>query len=47
MLALSCEHLDLGYEGTILVRDLSFSVEQGDYQTGCGCNRSNKRPQQW
>ncbi len=42
MLALSCEHLDLGYEGTVLVRDLSFSVEQGDYLCIVGENGSGK-----
>ena len=42
MQALSCEHLELGYENTILVRDLNFSVEQGDYLCIVGENGSGK-----
>jgi len=42
MALLTCEHLTLGYEGTVLVRDLSFSVEAGDYLCVVGENGSGK-----
>ncbi len=42
MALLSCENLTLGYDGREIVRDLSFSVERGDYLCIVGENGSGK-----
>ena len=42
MALITCEHLTLGYEGEILVEDLSFSVEPGNYLCVVGENGSGK-----
>ena len=39
---LTCENLSLGYEGTEIIRDLSFSVHAGDYLCIVGENGSGK-----
>ena len=39
---LICEGLSLGYEGTTLLRDLSFTVREGDYLCIVGENGSGK-----
>ncbi len=42
MAQLACNHLTLGYENGAILRDLSFSVEQGDYLAIVGENGSGK-----
>ena len=42
MALLTCENLTLGYENTPLVRDLSFSVNAGDYLCIIGENGTGK-----
>ena len=42
MALITCKHLDLGYENTRVVEDLSFTVEQGDYLCIVGENGSGK-----
>ena len=42
MALLTCEGLTLGYENNTLVRDLSFSVDQGDYLCIVGENGTGK-----
>ena len=42
MSLLTCKNLTLGYEGQIVVRDLSFAVEEGDYLCIVGENGSGK-----
>ena len=42
MAILTCEGLKLGYEGQVLVDNLSFSLEQGDYLCIVGENGSGK-----
>ncbi|MCR5664753.1 MAG: ABC transporter ATP-binding protein [Oscillospiraceae bacterium] len=42
MAQIVCENLTLGYEGRALVRDLSFSVNAGDYLCIVGENGSGK-----
>ena len=42
MALLTCEHLTLGYENRILVQDLSFSVDSGDYLCIVGENGTGK-----
>lgn len=42
MSLLRCENLSLGYEGRAIVKDLSFSVESGDYLCIVGENGSGK-----
>ena len=42
MAQLSCKNLTLGYEGDVLVRDLSFEVNKGDYLCIVGENGSGK-----
>ena len=42
MALLSCENLTLGYEGDVLIHDLTFQVEQGDYLCIVGENGSGK-----
>ena len=39
---ITCKNLSLGYEGKAIVRDLSFSVEPGDYLWLVGENGSGK-----
>ena len=39
---LKCENLSLGYEDTLLLRDLSFTVREGDYLCIVGENGSGK-----
>ncbi len=39
---LTCENLSLGYEGTVVVSDLSFTVNAGDYMCIVGENGSGK-----
>ena len=38
MALLTCKSLDLGYEGEIIVKDLNFSVNEGDYVCVVGEN---------
>ena len=42
MALLACNHVTLGYEGDVLVRDLTFQVEAGDYLCIVGENGSGK-----
>ena len=42
MALLTCKSLDLGYEGEIIVKDLNFSVNEGDYVCVVGENGSGK-----
>lgn len=42
MSLISCENLSLGYDGHVIVRDLSFRVESGDYLCIVGENGSGK-----
>lgn len=42
MAQLVCKNLTLGYENGVILRDLSFSVEQGDYLAIVGENGSGK-----
>lgn len=42
MKIIECKNLTLGYEGEIIIRDLSFSVETGDYLCIVGENGSGK-----
>lgn len=42
MAQLLCEHLTLGYDSKIIIEDLSFSVEKGDYLCIIGENGSGK-----
>ena len=42
MALIRCENLTLGYEGDVLIRDLSFSVNAGDYLCIVGENGSGK-----
>ena len=42
MAQLKCENLNLGYDGTIIVNNLSFSVNAGDYLCIVGENGSGK-----
>ncbi|MBP5153601.1 MAG: ABC transporter ATP-binding protein [Lachnospiraceae bacterium] len=42
MALLSCRHLDLGYEGQAILKDLSFEVNTGDYLCIVGENGSGK-----
>ena len=42
MALLTCEKLNLGYEGNLLVTDLSFSVDPGDYLCILGENGAGK-----
>ena len=42
MTLLTCKSLDLGYEGEIIVKDLNFSVNEGDYVCVVGENGSGK-----
>ena len=42
MAQLLCKNLTLGYEGDVLVRDLSFEVNKGDYLCIVGENGSGK-----
>jgi zinc transport system ATP-binding protein len=39
---LSCENVSLGYEGTVVTQDLTFSVSSGDYLCIVGENGSGK-----
>ncbi len=39
---LKCQNLTLGYEGVVLVRDLNFSIEEGDYLCIVGENGAGK-----
>lgn len=42
MALLTCEHIALGYEGSVIVPDLSFQVSVGDYLCIVGENGSGK-----
>ena len=42
MSLLNCEKASLGYEGQAIIKDLSFSVEEGDYLCVVGENGSGK-----
>ena len=42
MAQLVCEHLTLGYDSKVIVKDLSFSVNSGDYLCIVGENGSGK-----
>ena len=42
MAELTCNNLTLGYEGSVLVKDLSFTVERGDYLCIVGENGTGK-----
>ncbi len=42
MAQLKCENLNLGYDGTVIVNNLSFSVNAGDYLCIVGENGSGK-----
>lgn len=42
MAQLICENLTLGYEGNIVVKDLNFTVNEGDYLCIVGHNGSGK-----
>ena len=42
MALLTCKSLDLGYEVEIIVKDLNFSVNEGDYVCVVGENGSGK-----
>ena len=42
MALLTCDHLRLGYDGHVIVEDLSFQVEAGDYLCILGENGSGK-----
>lgn len=42
MALLTCQNLSLGYEGNVILQDLSFSVEAGDYLCIVGENGSGK-----
>ena len=44
MAQLICQNLTLGYEGQVILSDLSFSVETGDYVCILGENGSGKTP---
>ncbi len=39
---LTCENLSIGYEGNVIAKDISFSVEHGDYLCIVGENGSGK-----
>lgn len=39
---ISCKNLTLGYDGNVLLENVSFTVESGDYVTILGCNGSGK-----
>ena len=41
MALITCKHLDLGYENTRVVEDLSFTVEQVDYLCIVGEDRKS------
>ena len=36
------EHIDLGYEGMAIVRDISFRIDEGDYLCILGENGAGK-----
>ena len=36
------EHIDLGYEGEAIVKDISFSISEGDYLCILGENGAGK-----
>ena len=42
MSLLTCQHASLGYEGRAILKDLSFTVEEGDYLCIVGENGSGK-----
>ena len=42
MAQLICEHLTLGYNSSIIIDDLSFSVSKGEYLCIIGENGSGK-----
>ena len=42
MVQLTCQNLSLGYENDVVIKDLSFSVERGDYLAVVGENGAGK-----
>ena len=42
MTLIKCENLNLGYEGSAVVKDVSFSIEEGDYLCIVGPNGAGK-----
>ena len=42
MAYLTCNHLALGYEGKVMVSDLNFEVNKGDYLCIVGENGAGK-----
>lgn len=42
MALIKCENVSIGYEGQMVVRDLNFQIEQGDYLCIVGENGSGK-----
>ncbi|MEE0797490.1 MAG: ATP-binding cassette domain-containing protein, partial [Anaerovoracaceae bacterium] len=42
MALLTCKNLELGYEGETIVKNLNFSVDEGDYLCVVGENGSGK-----
>ncbi|HJA12071.1 MAG TPA: metal ABC transporter ATP-binding protein [Candidatus Mediterraneibacter merdipullorum] len=42
MALIKCEHVSIGYEGQMVVKDLDFQIEQGDYLCIVGENGSGK-----
>lgn len=39
---ISCSHVDLGYDGHVIVKDLNMEIEQGAYISVIGQNGSGK-----
>ncbi len=42
MSLITCENVDLGYDGVIIAKDIDFSIKQGDYLSIIGKNGSGK-----
>ena len=39
---ITCSHVDLGYDGHVIVKDLNMKIEQGAYVSVIGQNGSGK-----